>query len=506
MKNRKYLAYKKYFVFLLSFCSLYGIARAQTNNYWSWNLNTPSTLLAGAVVGGNAGPSSVFYNPALIDHDKMPLLSLSASIISVEFLKAENIAGDGIDADRSQLKIHPRFISYILPNKNPRLGMEASILTPVKEDSEYTLQHFDELDIIQRTEGLETYSGYLNYSRRYNDTWIGFGASYKLTDQIYFGLSSFLTIKSLKYQYNYRSQAFQEGDSVVVGQNTEPKYIAESSFDEELRYTDFSFVFKGGAQFISKNERLSIGVNITFPNINLAGQADVRKAFTRNNVYDNSVDAFTANKVLVREVEKVKTRVKTPFSSAIGLQYYSQNKKTSFTFTLEYFHEIDPYAIISPPGNSESNGDYLDNLVSPLDFLSYYHEASSVTNAGVGFKQIISPSFVVLGGFRTDFTSGKRDNIRFVEDKFKINQLNMDKYHFTIGPVYRIKRLTFVTGLQYTFGNTKDFNPFVNFANPVEFNPETRQSLEGVREGQASASIKEIAIFFGVSVNLDKEE
>ncbi len=82
----------------------------------------------------------------------------------------------------------------------------------------------------------------------------------------------------------------------------------------------------------------------------------------------------------------------------------------------------------------------------------------------------------------------------------------MDKYHFTIGPVYRIKRLTFVTGLQYTFGNTKDFNPFVNFANPVEFNPETRQSLEGVREGQASASIKEIAIFFGVSVNLDKEE
>ena len=158
------------------------------------------------------------------------------------------------------------------------------------------------------------------------------------------------------------------------------------------------------------------------------------------------------------------------------------------------------------PGSTESNGDYLDNLVSPFNFLSYYHAARSLTNIGVGFKQIISPSLKVLSGFRTDFTSGQQDNIRFVDDYFAINQVHIDKYHFSIGPVFQIKRLTILTGLQYSFGNTKEFNPFINFANPVEFNPETRQSLEGVREGQATASIRELALFFGVSLNLDKEE
>ena len=499
-------AKKKYLIFLLSFCSVYGVSRAQSDNYWSWTFNTPSTLLAGAVVGGNSGPSAVYYNPALIDHDKAPSVSLSANIVSLRILKIENIGGDGIDGEKSQFKVHPRFVSFILPNKDPRIGMEFSIFSPVKDEIEFKVQEFDELDIIERTEGVETYSGNMRYSRRYHDTWVGFGTSYKLTDQFYIGLSSFLALKSLNYKYDYKSQASQERDSVVVGQNTEAKYIAESSFDEELKYTDFSFVFKAGAQFKSKDDRWSIGANITFPNINLAGEAYVRKAFTRSNVYDNSVDAFTANISQAREGKKLNTRIKTPFSSALGMQYYTENRKTSFTFTIEYFHEIDPYEIIRVSKNSESNGDYLDNIVSPVDFLTFAHEARSLTNVGVGFKHIISPTFVVLGGFRTDFTSGKRDNVRFTDEKFKINQPHMDKYHFTIGPVYKINRLTLATGLQYTFGSSKNFNPYVNYANPVEFIPETRQSLEGLREANANASLKEFALFFGISVDLNKED
>ena len=67
---------------------------AQSDNYWSWNFNTPSTLLAGSVVGGGAGPSSIFYNPALIDHEDTPSISLSASIVSLQLFKFENISGE----------------------------------------------------------------------------------------------------------------------------------------------------------------------------------------------------------------------------------------------------------------------------------------------------------------------------------------------------------------------------------------------------------------------------
>jgi len=137
---------------------------SQTDNYWSWNFNTHSTLLAGSVVGGSAGPSSVYYNPALIDHENLPSLSLSASIVSLQFFKAQNIAGNGIDADKFIFKIQPRFLSYVLPTKNEKIGMEAAVLSPVSEDVNFTVQHFDELDLIERMEGLETYSGYLKYS------------------------------------------------------------------------------------------------------------------------------------------------------------------------------------------------------------------------------------------------------------------------------------------------------------------------------------------------------
>ena len=382
--------------------------------------------------------------------------------------------------------------------------MEAAILSPISEEIEYTIQHFDELDVIQRTQGLETYSGYLKYSRKYDDTWVGFGISYKLSDQFYIGLSSFLSIKLLKYQYRQLAKAYQEGDSVVVGQHMEPRYIAERGFEEEMKYWDLSFVFKGGAQYKSKNERLSIGANITFPNIRFIGQADVRKALSRSNVYDNSESAFTSNDIYIEIEEKVRTREKTPFSTAVGIQYFTKSRKNTVLFTFEYFHDIDSYAIIDAPKAVNSGGDYLYSIIDTNDFLSYYHAAGSVTNAGIGFKQFISPSFFFLGGFRTDFTSGSGDNIRFLGDKFKINQIHMDKYHFTIGPVLKVKRFDVVAGIQYTFGRNKKLDPVVNYADPYEYIPQTGQALEGIRQNQASASINEIALFFGMTVDLNK--
>ena len=482
--------YKSILFFLIVLFSIIQVSLAQSDNYWSWTFNTPSMLIGGSVVGGSAGPSAVFYNPALINHEQVPSLTLSANLLSIQSFKANNIAGEGIDADKLIFKVQPRFLSYILPSKNERFGLSAAILSPDSQEIEYTIQHFDELDIIKRTQGMETYSGYINYSRRYDDTWVGFGASYKLSDKFYVGVSSFLSIKVLKYQYERSAQAYQLGDSVVVGQNSEAKYIAESSYKEEMKYWDLSFVFKGGAQYKSENEQLRIGANITFPNIRFIGQADVRKNRSRSNVYDDSENSFTSNENLIEFEEDGRTKVKTPFSTALGIQYFTKSRKNSISFTIEYFHDIDPYSIIDLPPEK--------------DFLSYSHSANSVTNAGFGFKQYISPSFIMMGGFRTDFTSGRKDDIRFINDSFKINQIHMDKYHITVGPVLKIKRFDVITGIQYTFGRNSDLDPLVNYADPVEYIPQTRQSLEGIRQNEASASLNEISLFLGLTVNLNK--
>jgi hypothetical protein len=481
------------------------LAEAQSDNYWSWNFNTPSTLLGGAVVGGGAGPSAVFYNPAQIDHENVPSLSLSANIISLQFFNADNIAGEGIDASKFIFKVQPRFISYVLPNNNDRLGLEAAILSPVSDEIEYTIQHLDQLDIIKRTAGPEKYSGYLRYRRKYDETFAGFGFSYELSDKWWFGASSFLSIKTLKYEFRQLAQAYQQGDSVLVDGSLQPRYISSNGFNEELKYWDLSFIFKLGLQYKTLSDRFSAGINLSFPNIPLYGEANVRKAFDRSNVHNDQADAFTKNEAYIGVNEKERTTIKNPFSVALGFQYYTANRRNAVSFTMEYFHKIDSYAIIDPKNQTLNIPEYLEPFIGAEDVMSYHFKADAVTNAAVGFKQYFSPKFFVLGGFRTDFTAGSTDDIRFLGEKFKINQIHVDKYHITVGPVLRIKRFDVVTGIQYTLGRNADINQVINYSRPVEYNPATRQALEGARDNSAKARIDEIAIFFGVIVDLAKQ-
>lgn len=51
------------FYFVLTFPLL---SSGQSHNHWTRNFNEESSLLSGAVVGGGAGPSAIYYNPASI--------------------------------------------------------------------------------------------------------------------------------------------------------------------------------------------------------------------------------------------------------------------------------------------------------------------------------------------------------------------------------------------------------------------------------------------------------
>lgn len=479
-------------------------AFSQSDNYWSWNFNTPSTLLAGAVVGGHAGPSAIYYNPAMVDHENVPTLSLSANILSLQFFDAENVAGKDLDASKFIFKVQPRFISYTIPTRNERLGLEVAILSPVSEEVRFSLQHEVEIDIIQRTTGPEVYTGYLNYYRKYDDTWIGAGLSYEFSKNFYVGASLFVSTKVLKYSYTQSAQAYQEKDSVLVGNQMEAKYIASSSFEEDFKYWFLSLIFKAGFQYKSNNEQFSAGINFTLPDVPVYGNGDVRKSVTRSNVYDDSIGAFTKNEKTLQFEEKTRVRVKNPFSVALGAQYTTASRKNAILLTIEYFNKIDSYAIMNSSLSSPNwlPGFIQDNLAG-RDFMSYYFEARALTNIAVGFKQFISPSLFFLGGFRTDFTVNDSENPRFVSSKFSVNQYHINKYHLTAGAVLKIKQFSVIAGLQYSRGKIENAPEMVNYADPVEYISETEQSLEGVRQKDAVATMNEISLFFGLSVDLN---
>ena len=80
----------------------------------------------------------------------------------------------------------------------------------------------------------------------------------------------------------------------------------------------------------------------------------------------------------------------------------------------------------------------------------------------------------------------------------------MDKYHISLGPVINIKQFNGVIGIQYTFARNTDLSSIINYAEPVEFIPQTGQALKGERQNTTEASIDEISIFFGLTVDIIK--
>jgi hypothetical protein len=477
---------------------------SQSDNYWSWNFNTMSMLMAGSVVGGSPDASSIYYNPSLITWGEGPSLTLSASLITVQSYRAENIAGDGIDLNKIFLKIQPRFISFNFRTRNEKLNIEVSLFTPVSEGIDYTLQHFDSLDLIERTEGVETYSGYLNYSRKYDDLYIGLGGSYHITDKLSVGSSLFVSIKTMKYEYRKLASAYQDADTVFVDDIPEPRYLAESRFEESLNYWDLSLVLKLGAHYNLLNDRIGIGVNFTFPNIPVYGLANVRKSLARSNVYDNFSDTFTSNSSFIGVEENSKTRIKSPFSAAFGVQFSTKSGRSTLSFTMEYFHQIGSYALFESDFELEEIPDPWPGRAGPANLMSYSYQSRAVTNFAMGIKQFVSPSLQFMGGFRTDFTNGDGDNIRFSQNAIKIIQAHVDKYHITLGPVIKLRKALIVTGVQYSFGRNDHILQAINYSDPVEFNPLTEHSLEGVRQKNSNVIIDGLSLFLGVTIKSEK--
>ena len=479
---------------------------AQSDNYWSWNFNTPSMLLAGSVVGGGAGPSSIFYNPSLINHENKPSLSISANLISLQFFNAENMAGAGIHADNFLFKVQPRFLSFVFPNKNEKIGMAVAFLAPVSEEISFNVDYYNsELDIIERTAGPENYSGNLGYSYSYEDMYLGYGISYQLSDRLYVGASSFLSVRLLQYDIRQSAQAYQISDSVWIESQPEARYIAMEAYGESLDYWNLNLVFKTGALYKVLDDHLSIGMNLTIPSIQLYGKADLDKDFTHSNIYYDEENSFTANEVFNEVDKNTRTHVKSPFSAALGLKYNTKNLKSKISFTLEYFNKIDSYAIVSPEVTSPVIPESWEDQVDLDDAMSFYAQAKPVTNFGLGFEQFVSPALSLLGGFRTDFTSGPESNEQFSEEKLKVKKMQIDKYHLTVGLSVQIKKVYIISGLQYTLGRNSFAPQIVNYSDPVEYDQITKQSLQGEIQNSVNMKLNEFAIFFGMSVGLNKD-
>lgn len=499
MNRNPFLYILFFFFFFLSQAISFTII-GQSNHYWTQNFNTESSLLAGAVVGGSAGPSAIYYNPALINQNESHKFALSANLLSLQSVKIENLAGQGTDFDNLVLQLQPKFISYAgSPSKNPKITYEIAYLVPITNDFEFTYNYADELDIIKRLDGNENYFGEIVYKNAYTDYYVGGGLSYKLSDRFTIGGSLFISYKELEYRTNQAMKAMQDTDTVYSNGEPEPFYFGQNTLFEQLKYWDVSLVLKAGVHYKSKNDNWGIGLNFTLPNIHIYGEGDVKKEYNRSNVFNDSENNFTEDLAFFNLQEKIGTNIKDPFSVALGLKYITPNRNNEFLFTTEYFMKIDPYSIIKTNDSKVIGNLQLEDVAGAM---TYTTRAKSVLNVGIGFVQYVNEYITINGGFKTDFNNLTGDDQKFLnylDDNPSLSNLYFDRFHIIAGPRLNVKKFGFVLGIQYTWGREENLYNVLNFSEPVEYNPKSGLALQGVRSANMSVSYNELSFFFGIS-------
>jgi len=478
-------------------------AYGQSDHYWTQNFNTESSLLGGAVVGGYAGPSAIYYNPALINQEGKEKFALSANLFSFHSMKIENLVGEGTIYDNLVLKVQPKFISFSKsPKKNKKLTYGFAFLVPLTTDVRFNYLYDTVVDIIHRLDGLENYEGNIMYKSSYDDYYLGGGVSYKLSDRFTTGISGFFSLKSLKYRYATSLRAMQNSDTVYSQGIPEPYYSAQRNSSEELTYSDLSLLFKIGFHYASGNGNWGIGLKLSTPSLHIFGKGDVRKEYHRSNVFDNSADQFTPNLDFYSYQLDVNTKVKDPASIAFGLQFKTSNRKHTIYFTTEYFAAIDHYPVLQTTDSKIIGNIQIENVAEAM---TIYASAREVLNFGLGLKHKINENFTVNIGFKTDFNAmyeqrEKSDNEYWYNPR--LSELYYDKFHFVAGPSVTLNRFGFILGLQYTMGRKDNLLQFYNLTDPVEYDPLTHRSLQGTYQNTMKIKYNELSIFFGITYGL----
>jgi len=494
--------HKLTFIFL--FFLVQGFLNAQVNNYWSYNFNEESSLVAGAVVGGGAGASAIFYNPAIISEISASKLSLNASLFAYDISNAKNILGEGIDLQSTRLYAIPRSLSYMhKPRNHPNWNLEFAILNVANHESSGTNYTEKKIDILKYLPGIENYVAYTELFSSNRTDYFGAGGSYKVGENLFLGMSMFVSIDSKYSGYQLNIYANPTELLTKVQDEEIPYYVASYESQESVKFNDYRLLWKIGLFY--KKPRFSVGLNFTTPSV--GGIYSDGKRIMRKQGQSNITNPVTGepmqNYLIMDYAEKkeVSVNAKSPFSVAAGFTIHSLNKKRTLYTTVEYFTGLDTYRMVK--ANEETSlGE--GSILEKQDFsewLTFFDGAKPIVNAGIGHRWYLKDELMLLTGFKTDFNYNKNENYGPTNSDRAIKSIDVDFYHFTSGLTIKIKGQDITAGLQYSLGVSKNAKQLVNLSDPVEFDFVELRALQGTRTYTAKTMYNSFTLLLAASFN-----
>jgi hypothetical protein len=494
--------------FILSFFLFVSKSNGQSSRYWTHNFNEESSILGGAVIGGGAGPSAIYYNPANISDVENSSFSFNISLFSLDFYKLQNALGNGIDLKKTTFRIQPRFISLIIrPEKNKKLSLQFASLNRESHEIEFAGGVESFIDIINSLPGEERYIASYRYKNSYSDDYIGAGAAYQTNDKLSIGTSMFVSIKTLDYYQITEMDAHPLSDTITIGNESIPFYSASAINNEYVKFTDFRLLWKFGLIYKIKN--LSMGLSITTPSVTLYSDGRyVSGKISQSNIKQPDGESFLPNFIIAdgRGVRDFSVNYKDPFSVSAGIKYDTPNGKNSLFISAAYYAGLKPYKMIDVPVNPNITTEEQFNKLENKEWLSYAYGANPIVNLGIGFRWKLSHNFLLLTGLKTDFDYLQDFDYKEYENYKKFTKISQNVYYLSAGGRVNIKRVNLFAGLQYAHGNSKNKAQIINFAAPVEFNETEQAPLQGDRENNMDVNYNSITLLFGATLSFIKKD
>jgi len=476
---------------------------AQSSNHWTRSFNEESSLLSGAVVGGGAGPSAIYFNPSSISEITESKLSFHMSLFSFNFLNVKNALGDGIDLNGSKVLVEPRFISYMIkPRNHPEWSLEIAILNNENYYIDMTQSVDMETNVLTNLPGEERYYAVFQYFNRYRDDWYGFGGSLKLSPALSVGGSMFLTVRSLEYRYELNIEAYPL-DSVFIEDEYLPFYSASYQELDYLKYNDYRLLWKFGLLY--KKKRFSVGVCLTTPSIGGIYSDGKRVSREQKQANINSPESGEALPDYFigdyQEKKALEVNNKSPLSIAAGLTFYSKDHTKTLYTTVEYFAGLEPFRLAQADESPNLASNTVPEMIQLNEWLTFVSGAKPVLNAALGYRWEIKENIMLMTGFRTDFNYKKNYDYNPLLESKSVKGVQLDYYHLTGGLSMRILGQDLITGLQYTIGREKNQTQFVNLSDPVEYNSIENAPLQGTRQNNMNSLLNSLSLYFGATFN-----
>ncbi len=469
------------------------------NHYWSLNFNSQSSLLSGAVVAGDGGNTSIYFNPSTISEIKNGSnLSFAASLFTWGVYYFKNALGSGINMTNVCFNVQPQFFSYSYRPKDSRFAFAFTVLTRMKERFDINYYNSQEIDVIKNSPGLENYNTSFTYFLEYSDNWFGVAGSYDVSERFKIGGSLFLSAAYLSYQISTSANAFSTTDTIWVNGVPNPGLVTEGTYSESLKFTDYRFIAKLGFTYIVDKWRF--GLNFTSKSLSIfsAGH-EASRIQSMSNVTNPDNNEFMPGYMIIngQTGDHIKTRIKFPFSVSFGFIYEVNKSENRLYFTMEYFNGISPYLLVDAPVRDDITSEIIYSQMKNKDWLSVADVAKPVLNVAIGYRWQLSKNLMFLNGFRTDFNNINKADYKQYDDYNKINTTDINIYHYTGGvQFYFLKKYLLVAGGELSFGYDKNVRQIANFTEPVEFNSADNRVLQGPLENNMDV------YYFGFNVYL----